>query len=75
MHGCIAYTLGNPKRYLMRFRRHMSGAAAQLIETRRAQDEAYLAYCRIHGERVESSALQEINYACAETVSTSESPD
>ena len=59
----------------MRFRKHMSGAAAQLIETRRAQDEASLAYCRIHGEEVESSALQVISYACVETGSTSESPD
>ena len=75
MHGCIAYTLGNPRRYIMRFRKHMSGAAAHLIETRRAQGEAYLADCRIHGEVVESSALQEISYARSETVYTSEPPD
>ena len=59
----------------MRYRKHMSGAAAQLIETRQAQDEAYLAYCRIHSEVVELSALQEISFASAETVFTSESPD
>ena len=57
------------------FRKHMRGAAARLIERGRVLDEAYLSYCRIHGQEVDLSALQVVSCASVDPPRPSESPD
>ena len=59
------YHKGNPYNYVALYKKHLTGAEAQLVERRRALDEAYIAYCRKAGEAILPDCLQTVSYASA----------
>ena len=59
------YHKGNPYSYLALYRKHFTGAEAQLVERRWALDEDYIAYCRKVGEAIFPDCLQMVSYASA----------